>query len=103
MQPTVINLKESEDIRDVVHRVVQSLAEGSIVGVPTESNYCFVAAGTCKTAVERACALAEDYHNEPKLTIAIKSCDEAVDWVPDMRPLATRFARQCCQAHWQWY
>ena len=58
MSPTVINLKESEDIRDVVHRVVQSLAEGNIVGVPTESHYCFVAAGTCKAAVERACALA---------------------------------------------
>ena len=95
MPPTVINLNESEDIRDVVHRVVQSLAEGSIVGVPTESNYCFVAAGTCETAVEKACALADDYHNEPKLTIAIKSCDEATDWVPDMQPLATRFARQC--------
>ena len=39
MSPTVINLKESEDIRDVVHRVVQALAEGSIVGVPTESHY----------------------------------------------------------------
>ena len=95
MSPTVINLKESEDIRDVVHRVVQALAEGSIVGVPTESHYCFVAAGTCKAAVERASALADDYHNEPRLTIAIKSCDEATDWVPDMRPLAIRFARQC--------
>jgi hypothetical protein len=31
MSPTVINLKESEDIRDVVHRVVQALAEGTIV------------------------------------------------------------------------
>ena len=95
MPSTVINLKESEDIRDVVHRVVQSLAEGSIVGVPTESNYCFVAAATCRAAVERACALADDYQNEPRLTIAIKSCDEATDWVPDMRPLAIRFARQC--------
>ena len=36
MSPTVINLKESEDLRDVVHRVVQALAEGNIVGVPTE-------------------------------------------------------------------
>ena len=46
MSPTVINLKESEDLRDVVHRVVQALAEGNIVGVPTESNYCVAAAGT---------------------------------------------------------
>jgi tRNA A37 threonylcarbamoyladenosine synthetase subunit TsaC/SUA5/YrdC len=38
MSPTVINLKESEDLRDVVHRVVQALAEGDVVGVPTESN-----------------------------------------------------------------
>ena len=95
MSPTVINLKESEDLRDVVHRVVQALAEGNIVGVPTESNYCIAAAGTHETAVERVCAFADVLKQEPRLTIAIKSSDEASDWVPTMTPLALRFARQC--------
>ena len=71
MSPTVINLKESEDLRDVVHRVVQALAEGNIVGVPTESNYCVAAAGTHETAVERMCAFADAVKHEPPLTIAI--------------------------------
>ncbi len=95
MSPTVINLKESEDLRDVVHRVVQALAEGNIVGVPTESNYCIAAAGTHETAVERVCAFADVPKHEPRLTIAIKSSDEASDWAPAMTPLALRFARQC--------
>jgi len=95
MSPTVINLKESEDLRDVVHRVVQALAEGNIVGVPTESNYCIAAAGTHETAVERVCAFADAMKHEPRLTIAIKSSDEASDWAPAMTPLALRFARQC--------
>ena len=95
MSPTVINLKESEDLRDVVHRVVQALAEGNIVGVPTESNYCIAAAGTHETAVERMCAFADAVKHEPRLTIAIKSGDEASDWAPAMTPLALRFARQC--------
>ena len=95
MSPTVINLKESEDLRDVVHRVVQALAEGDLVGVPTESNYCLAAAGTNETAVERVCAFADSIEHEPELTIAIKSSDEASDWAPAMTPLALRFARQC--------
>jgi protein-tyrosine phosphatase len=77
MSPTVINLKESEDLRDVVHRVVQALAEGDVVGVPTESNYCLAAAGTNETAVERVCTFADSIEHEPELTIAIKSSDEA--------------------------
>ena len=95
MSPTVINLKESEDLRDVVHRVVQALAEGNVVGVPTESNYCIAAAGTHETAVERACTFVDVMKHEPRLTIAIKSSDEASDWAPAMTPLALRFARQC--------
>ena len=92
MSPTVINLKESEDLRDVVHRVVQALAEGNVVGVPTESNYCIAAAGTHETAVERACTFVDVMKHEPRLTIAIKSSDEASDWAPAMTPLALRFA-----------
>ena len=95
MSPTVINLKESDDLRDVVHRVVQALAEGKVVGVPTESNYCIAAAGTHETAVRKVCAFADAVEHEPQLTIAIKSSDEATDWAPAMTPLAFRFARQC--------
>ena len=80
MSPTVINLKESDDLRDVVHRVVQALAEGKVVGVPTESNYCIAAAGTHETAVRKVCAFADAVEHEPQLTIAIKSSDEATDW-----------------------
>ena len=65
MSPTVINLKESDDLRDVVHRVVQALAEGKVVGVPTESNYCIAAAGTHETAVRKVYWIFDAAKHEP--------------------------------------
>ena len=39
MRPMVIDLRKTEDARDVVHRAVQTLAEGRSVAFPTETDY----------------------------------------------------------------
>ena len=39
MPPVVIDLRNAEDRRDVVHRAVQALAEGGLVALPTETVY----------------------------------------------------------------
>ena len=39
MPPVVIDVRNAEDWRDVVHRAVQSLAEGELVAFPTETVY----------------------------------------------------------------
>ena len=39
MQSLVIDLRRTEDARDVVHRAVQALAEGRTVAFPTETDY----------------------------------------------------------------
>ena len=39
MPPVVINLRKADDSRDVVHRAVQTLAEGKLVVFPTETVY----------------------------------------------------------------
>ena len=95
MTPTILDLTQADDTRDVVHRAVQALAEGKLVGVPTESNYCLAAAAHAPAAIEQACAVVTTEAAEPPLSIAVKSADEAADWAPGLEPLARRLARRC--------
>jgi len=95
MSSTTIDFRQADDPRDVVHRVVQAVAEGRVVGLPTESNYCIAASARDAAAVDRACSLATAIAGEPQLSVAVKSGDEAVDWVPRLPPVARRLARRC--------
>ena len=52
MPPVVIDVRNAEDPRDVVHRAVQALSEGKIVAFPTETVYGFGARALDPDAVE---------------------------------------------------
>ena len=95
MPPTVIDLRLSEDARDVVHRAVQALAEGDAVGFPTETDYVVAASARHPKLVERLETLAARRDGEPRLTLALKSAEEALDWAPRMCPIGRRLARRC--------
>ncbi|MEX2316896.1 MAG: L-threonylcarbamoyladenylate synthase [Pirellulales bacterium] len=94
MPPIVIDIRNSEDARDVVHRAVQALAEGGLVAFPTETVYGIGASACRPDAVERLARLKGRPSDAP-FALAIKSAEEAVDYVPDMVPLARRLARRC--------
>lgn len=94
MPPIVIDIRNSEDARDVVHRAVQALAEGGLVAFPTETVYGIGASACRPDAVERLARLKGRPPSAP-FALAIKSAEEAVDYVPDMTPLARRLARRC--------
>jgi protein-tyrosine phosphatase len=94
MPPVVIDIRSAEDSRDVVHRAVQSLAEGKLVAFPTETVYGLAASALDAEAVQRLLA-AKRRKGGHAVTLAIKSADEALDYVPDMCPLAARLARRC--------
>ena len=53
MPPVVIDLQNAEDWRDVVHRVVQTLAEGGLVALPTETVYGLAASALDEEAVSK--------------------------------------------------
>jgi len=53
MPPIVIDIRNAEDARDVVHRAVQALAEGQLVALPTETVYGLAASACRPDAVER--------------------------------------------------
>ncbi|MFM7244272.1 MAG: Sua5/YciO/YrdC/YwlC family protein [Planctomycetaceae bacterium] len=95
MPPTVIDLRRTEDPRDVVHRAVQALAEGRCVAFPTDTDYVVAASGRCDAAVADLARLAAPRADEPLLSLALKSHAEALDWAPRFTPLGQRLARRC--------
>src|SRR5580704_4932534 len=94
MSAVVIDLRHADDLRDVVHQTVQALAEGQIVAFPTETVYGLAASALDERAVARLATIKGRKAGHP-LTLAIKSADEARDYVPNMSPLAQRLARRC--------
>jgi protein-tyrosine phosphatase len=94
MPPLVIDIRNAEDSRDVVHRAVQALAEGQLVALPTETVYGLAASACRADAVERLLRAKGRASTQP-FALAIKSADDAADYVPDLSPLARRLARRC--------
>jgi len=95
MRPMVIDLRKTDDPRDVVHRAVQMLAEGHGVAFPTETDYVVAASVRDAAAIERIIPLAPAREGEPRLSLALKSADEALDWAPRLSPIGRRIARRC--------
>jgi len=94
MAPAVINLRTAEDPRDVVHRAVQALAEGKLVALPTETVYGVAASALCEDAVARLSTVKGRKEGHP-FTLAVKSAEDALDYVPALSPVAQRLARRC--------
>lgn len=94
MSAAVIDLRTAEDPRDVIHRTVQALAEGQLVALPTETVYGVAASALNEDAVRRL-SEAKSRQAEHPFTLAVKSPDDARDYVPELSPLATRLARRC--------
>lgn len=94
MPPVVIDVRNAEDARDVIHRAVQALAEGRLVAFPTETVYGLGASACRPDAIERLREVKSRSTQAP-FALAIKSVEEAIDFVPDMVPLARRLARRC--------
>jgi protein-tyrosine phosphatase len=95
MPPVVIDIRSAEDTRDVVHRAVQALHEGQLVVFPTETVYAVAASALNDAAVSRLLAAKRRLPGEPPLTLAVKSIDDALDYLPEMSLLAQRLARRC--------
>lgn len=90
----VLDLKNVEDVRDVIHQAVESLSAGKIIAVPTETVYGLAASALIPEAVEALYSLKGRAPDKP-LAYAVKSFEAALDYVPEMSPLARRLARRC--------
>ncbi len=94
MPPIVIDLHNAEDTRDVVHRAVQTLAEGQLVVFPTETVYGVGASARSAKGIEKLFE-AKGRSAQSPLALAIKSAEDALDYVPNLGSMGERLARRC--------
>lgn len=94
MAPQVLDVTAAADPRDLVHRVVQALVEGKVVALPTETVYIAAASGLADRAVQRLLALRDGKLDGPA-TLAVRSVDEVLDYIPRLPRVGQRLARRC--------
>ncbi len=94
MSAAVIDLKNVEDQRDVVHRAVEALVDGQLVVFPTETVYGVAASALHEGAIQRLLE-AKGRGAQHPVTLAIKSAEDAWDYVPRISTLGQRLARRC--------
>ena len=94
MSAVFIDLNQTEDVRDIIHRAVEALSAGKIIAIPTETVYCLAASALQPDAVKRLWDIKGQDVDHP-LSIAVKSLEDCLDYVPDISPLAKRLARRC--------
>ncbi|TWU43805.1 Low molecular weight protein-tyrosine-phosphatase YwlE [Novipirellula aureliae] len=105
----ILDLQTAEDSRDIVHRSVQALVEGQLVGLPTETSYAVAAHALCEPAMERLCALAksgggrkgdersetDDSPGVGDFALSIRSREAAIDYLGDKSTTARRLMHRC--------
>jgi tRNA threonylcarbamoyl adenosine modification protein (Sua5/YciO/YrdC/YwlC family) len=94
MPAAVLDARHPKEDRDVIHRVVQSLVEGKLVVIPTETVYGVAASALHEGAVQALRNLKERGQDQP-LALAIRSEAAAWDYVPGPSILQQRLARRC--------
>ena len=94
---TVCPLREGEDHRDAVHQVVETLSQGGLVALPTESSYVVAAQSLQESAVEKlqtAIVTEKGTSTRPQFTLALKSVAEAEDYISSFGTIAGRLAHR---------
>jgi len=84
----IVEIRNVDDPRDVIHRACQLLAEGQLVAFPTETTYVAAAGALNEAGVERLRSI------DQGAVVALKSSEEAHDFVPSMPSAADKLARR---------
>lgn len=85
----IIEIRNADDPRDVIHRACQLLAEGQLVAFPTETTYVAAAGALSEAGLGRLRDVSAG-----QVTLALKSSHEAHDYVPQMPRAADKLARR---------
>jgi protein-tyrosine-phosphatase/tRNA A37 threonylcarbamoyladenosine synthetase subunit TsaC/SUA5/YrdC len=90
MAPVVLDLKNADDPRDVIHRCVQALSEGRLVLLPTETTYVLAASALSDAAALRVLAV----KSIGDAVLGLRGADAALDYLPEISELGVRFIRR---------
>ncbi|HLJ10236.1 MAG TPA: Sua5/YciO/YrdC/YwlC family protein, partial [Planctomycetaceae bacterium] len=91
--PSIVDFHSAEDPRDLVHQIVQTLAEGELAGLPTETGYVTVAHALQPAAAERLSTFRRRL-GSPRSVLALKHPQEALDYVPQIGALGRKLTRR---------
>ncbi len=89
--PIRIELPSADDLRDVVHRAVEILTRGGLVGVPTDVGYACAASGLQPEAVHRLVQISEPGNR----WIMTRGSAELEEFVPQRSALLQRGLAKC--------
>jgi len=91
--PRIVDIRSADDPRDVVHQAVQTLAEGKLIGLPTETGYVAAAHSLQPSATARILNVQRRLGSQ-RLVLALKNPQEALDYVPRMEGLGRKLIRR---------
>lgn len=109
----IYDLQQTDDPRDIIHRSVQALAEGEVIGLPSETVYGVVASALCPAAVERLADLVDGSSGagrvpsvagakssdqparQGRVTLCARSSEAAGDFLVPRTKLAHRLSERC--------
>lgn len=89
LMTTILNLLNSTDPRDDIHRGVQALAEGKLVGLPLETGF---AAAAVAINPQSVAGLARLDFDAPPAFLLVSSIDAARDYLPRLSEFQERIA-----------
>ncbi|MGC1273142.1 MAG: Sua5/YciO/YrdC/YwlC family protein [Planctomycetaceae bacterium] len=87
--PEFIDIRTCDDPRDEIHRVVERLAAGEIVGLPTETSYVAAALASQPDSISHLRRI-----SGTPLVLSVKTPDEALDFVADVDSEGERLFRR---------
>ncbi|MEM9365143.1 MAG: Sua5/YciO/YrdC/YwlC family protein [Planctomycetota bacterium] len=95
----IFDLRKTDDPRDMVHRTVQALAEGRVVGVPSETVYGLIASALSESAVQALVALITGNGQQSlqpgQVSLCLKSGETAADFLVPNTPVGQRLSARC--------
>src|SRR5262245_59838980 len=91
--PEILQWPVGKDTEPVVRSVLQALAAGQVVAVPTETVYGLAASVATRDGVARL-VQAKGRPEDKPLTLALPGAAHVREWVPDLSPLAWRLAQR---------
>ncbi len=89
--PHTINLRQADEPRDVIHRIVQALSEGELVGLPLSPGYAVCGLAWHPQAADRLASIQADVTG----FLATHDVAGAEDLVPDRSRAVSRLMRRC--------
>ncbi len=93
MGSVVLNLRQEADARDAIHHAVEAISAGKLVVLPTDTVYGIACSALNADAISRLVEMVEKPLKTP-LSYCVKSEADALDYAPDISPLARRLARR---------